>query len=210
MAQSKQDSVRYSIRPTIFEKDQYWCRYCGATSNLKAGAWVYECKENCSKALQLKNIPDLIRPLSQQICYKCRSSDSSPKNPILQCDGCPRAIHTKCYKGKLPKDLLKVKRKWYCSSRCRPLKSALKRKSISEPLAKKKVKVEPATPPPDDFLDYNIPKFIKKEIETPNWKIIIPKRSKRGKRVVEDLTDEAFVERHKRCEALEKEDRPPV
>jgi hypothetical protein len=95
--------------------------------------------------------------------------------------------------------------KWYCSSRCKPLK---KRKSQS--LAKKKVKVEPSTPPPDDFLDYNIPKFIKKEIETPNWKIIIPNRSKKRKRVNEDLADETFVERHKRCEALEKEDRPPV
>ena len=225
IALSKQEHVRYSIRPTIFEKDKYWCRYCGATSNLKEGLCVYECKETCSETLQLDNIPDLIRPLSQQICCKCKSSDSCSKNPILQCDGCPRAIHLKCFKEKIPTKSLK--RKWYCSLGCRPFtRNASKRiqenaskriqekasKRIQEKASKrKKERVEPSTPPPD--LDYNIRKYIKREIETPNWKILNSNKSnksnKKGKRR-EDFTDEAFIKRHKKCEELELKHLPPI
>lgn len=105
-------------------------------------------------------VPDLIRPISQLVCHSCRSDSCSASNPIIQCDGCPKGIHLKCYKGKIPNEVLKSStRKWYCASKCKP---SSKKRNIQDNTSTncKRAKSVPSTPPPDN--DYNIPKFIKK------------------------------------------------
>lgn len=133
---------------------------CGSKSDLEVGPLgSFICSFNCSKSLNL-SAPDLIRPLSQQVCHSCRSDSCSASNPIIQCDGCPKAIHLNCYQDKVPKEILESStRKWYCASECKP---SSKKRSIQENTSTnpKKIKSIPSTPPPDN--DYNIPKFIKK------------------------------------------------
>ncbi|KAI9315264.1 hypothetical protein BX666DRAFT_1861302 [Dichotomocladium elegans] len=133
------DGVHRTIFERLTQAGIDWCRYCGTTEgvNWRPGPWGKRTlcnKHGCdykgygiaSRLPRLdlsqymnERLEDRRRPVVQQQCVICKSSDFTSENMLVPCEGgCSRAYHQLC---RIPAITLAAyqDQQWCCSTVCR-------------------------------------------------------------------------------------------
>ncbi|KAI7861700.1 hypothetical protein BDF14DRAFT_282828 [Spinellus fusiger] len=142
------ESVRVPCRPTsqptiyqqLTKASIDWCRYCGTTEgvNWRPGPWGKRTlcnKHGCDykgygfacklprldlTGFATESIDDRDRPVLQLFCSSCQRQESWESNVLVQCEGCPKALHQECaseHHG-LTDAFVASNGAWFCGTTC--------------------------------------------------------------------------------------------